>query len=107
MKAWTVSDIYGESGTEIVFAETRGKALALCFQDENFEEYEWTQLHARRFKEYDKYFDGSIKPDYWLDDEHRVRLVRDFGWSCIDPIAKCCAECPAKEWCCSYCGKGE
>ena len=104
MKAWTVSDNNGEYGTEIVFAETRGKALALCFQDDVFEDCEWIELHARRFKEYDKFYSGKSKVDFWLEDEHRVRLVRDFGWSCVDPIYDYCTDCPAKEWC-SY-GEG-
>ena len=99
MKAWTVSDNRGECGTEIVFAETRGKAIALCLHDDVFDDYEWTELYARRFKEYDKYYDGNSKVDFWLDDEHRIRLVKDFGWSCHDPITCYCTDCPAKEWC--------
>lgn len=99
MKAWTVSDNRGDYGTEIVFAETRGKAIALCFRDDVFEDCEWTELYARRFKDYDRYYDGKNKVDFWLDDEHRTRLVKDFGWSCYDPITDYCIDCPAKEWC--------
>ena len=99
MKAWTVSDNHGDYGTEIVFAETRGKAIALCLHDDVFEDCEWTELYARRFKDYDRYYDGKNKVDFWLDDEHRTRLVKDFGWSCHDPITDCCIDCPAKEWC--------
>lgn len=99
MNAYVVSDIYGNCGTEIVFAETRGKAVALCYRDEVFEDYEWTELHARRFKAYDKYYNGENKVDFWLDEEHRTRLVKEFGWSCIDPIDSMCPDCPAQEWC--------
>lgn len=99
MKAWCVSDNYGNSGTEIVFAETRGKAISLCLHDEVFEDYEWTELHAKRFKAYDQYYDGKSKVDVWFEPEHRVRLVRDFGWRCIDGKDYYCEDCPAKEWC--------
>lgn len=99
MKAWCVSDKYGDCGTEIVFAETRGKAISLCLHDEVFEDYEWTELYAKRFKEYDKYYEGTEKVDFWTDSEQRVRLVRDFGWSCIEGKDYYCEDCPAKEWC--------
>ena len=99
MKAWTVSDYKGEYGSEIVFAETRGKAKKLCYRTDNFDDVEWTELRARRFPQYDKYYDGKQKVDFWFDDEHRVRLVRDFGWSCVDPFEPYCEDCPAKHWC--------
>ena len=99
MKAWRVFDKYCECGTEIVFAETAGKAKSICLYDENFEEYEYTELCARRFQEYDKYYDGKRKVNFWEDEEHRIILVRDFGWSCIDGIDTYCDDCPAKEWC--------
>ena len=99
MKAWTVNDSNGEYGTEIVFAETAGKARALCLHDDIFEDCEWTELYVRRFKEYDRFYSGKAKIDFWHDEEHRVRLVKEFGWSCIDPIYEYCEECPANEWC--------
>lgn len=99
MKAWIVSDNNAEYGSEIVFAETAGKARALCMYDETFEDCEWTDLRVRRFKEYDQYYDGKTKADFWYDDKHRIRLVRDFGWCCSEPIDSYCKDCPAKEWC--------
>ncbi len=100
MKAYTVSDYCGEYGTMIVFAETAGKArqAALQFGD-TFEDCEWNDLRVNRFKEYDQYYNGEAVPDFWHDEEHLIRLVRDYGWSCIEPIDECCKECPAKEWC--------
>lgn len=99
MKAWRVFDKYCECGTEIVFAETAGKAKSICLHDDNFGDYEYTELCARRFQEYDKYYDGNHKVNFWEDEEHRIILVRDFGWSCIDGIDTYCDDCPAKEWC--------
>ena len=100
MKAWRVDDRNAEYGTVIVFAPTRGKAIAIALRnDDTFEDCEWTELRAYRFPEYDKYYDGSEIVDFWYSDEHRVRLVRDFGWSCVEQIESYCEECPAKQWC--------
>lgn len=67
--------------------------------DDTFDDCEWTDLRVRRFKEYDKYYTGDQKVNFWLNEEHRIRLVRDFGWSCVDPIESYCKDCPAKKWC--------
>lgn len=78
MKAWMVDDNNAEYGTSIVFAETRGKAIsyALMWID-TFEDCSWTDMRAKRFPEYDQFYDGRSEVDFWYDDDHRVRLVRD------------------------------
>ena len=50
-------------------------------------------------KEYDQYYEGDDKPDLWEDENHRIRLVRDFGWSCYEGRDSYCNDCPAKKWC--------
>lgn len=104
MKAWRVNDNNCELGTMIVFAETRSKAMYIALQDDIFEDYTWTEIYAKRFKEYDQFYDGKSRVDFWNDDEHRIRLVRDFGWSCIEVFDDLCEECPAKQWCEEYKG---
>ncbi|MCR4745220.1 MAG: hypothetical protein K5894_08320 [Lachnospiraceae bacterium] len=99
MKAWKVSDKNAECGTAIVFAETAGKAKQLCMYDDTFDDCEWTDLRVNRFKDYDQYYEGKEKVD-WNDEEHRIRLVRDFGWFCFEPTISYCEACPAKQWCC-------
>lgn len=99
MKAWIVFDAYGEYGSEIVYAETRGRAKSLCMNDDTFDDCDFRTLRARRFKDYDQYYTGEAKPDFWFDEEHRVRLVRDYGWHCFDGYGGYCEQCPAKEWC--------
>ena len=50
MKAWYVTDRKGYSDyTIIVFAETRGKAIASAIGTDEFPKYEWdfTELFAR------------------------------------------------------------
>lgn len=99
MKAWIVYSKLDYYGSALMFAEKRSKAIynALTFTDE-FEDCEWVDLRARRFKEYDQYYDGKAIIDFWYHTEHRIRLVRDFGWHCIEPDFYC-KDCPAKEWC--------
>ncbi len=99
MKAWRVYNKLDYYGSIIIFAEKRSKAIynALQFTDE-FEDCEWTDLRARRFPEYDPYYSGRSIVDFWGDDEHRIRLVRDFGWYCFEPDFYC-EDCPAKQYC--------
>ena len=106
MKAWRISDKFGEYGTVIVFADTAGKAKQLCLGDDTFDDCDWTDLRARRFKAYDCYYDGKAVVDFWRDAEHRVRLVKDFGWSCMEVIESYCKDCSARHWC-SWQGCGE
>ena len=101
MKAWIVSDKNAEYGSAIIFADTRGRAISLAMQfEDTFEDCEWTDIRARRFKSYDQYYDGRSIPDPWQDDEHRIRLVKEYGWMCHDPEDVCEGNsCPAKEYC--------
>ena len=100
MKAWKVFDANEwDCGVQIVFAETREKAKVLMYRSENFEDTEWNDLRAKRFKEFDKYYKGTQTPDVWLDDEMRTILVRDYGWSCVETFESECKICPAKKWC--------
>ncbi|MCR5329599.1 MAG: hypothetical protein K6E62_00220 [Lachnospiraceae bacterium] len=103
MKAWTVSDNNGGYGTAIIFAETRGKAISYAVNCcDTFEGYEWTDIRARRFKEWDRHYKGEPETDVWNDDEARIELVRDYGWSCVETFWEECKECPAREWCSSW-----
>lgn len=101
IKAWIARDIYGETGSTIVFAETRAKARYLALSKcEVFEDYKWTEIGVTRFQNYDQYYNGHPLVD-WEDQEHRVRLVKDFGWYCWSaeyPNIEC-ETCSAKEWC--------
>ena len=99
MKAWKVRDKDYECNTVIIFADTRAKAIynAMEFTDE-FEDCRWVDMRARRFKEYDQYYEGKSIVDFWYDMDHRIRLVKDFKWSCIEPDFYC-DDCLAKEFC--------
>lgn len=98
MKAWLVNEKY-ESGSAVVFAETRGKAKSLalctsCCEDANF-----CDVEVNRAPEMDKYYvDGKTEMD-WSDPKDRVALVKECGFCCRHPIAEDCKGCSAKEFC--------
>lgn len=102
MKAWYVTDNDCSGGTVVVFAETRGKAASWALRyDDTFEDLDFTDLYVRRFKDYDKFYSGKRIVDFWNDLEDRIRLVRDFGWSCQEADFYC-EKCPASKWCEKY-----
>lgn len=108
IKAWKVIDKYGDCGNNIIFAETRAKAVYIALSScDEYEDCKWTDMEARRFPEYDQYYDGKPVVD-WENPEHRTRLVRDFGWHCLDYwldeiyVNAECKTCAAKEWCEMY-----
>lgn len=107
MKAWTVSDKDGEYGTVIVYAETQGKARQAVLYSDPFDFCEWTDLRVLRFKAYDQYYTGEAVPDFWHDDEHRIRLVKDYGWSCFEAFESYCKDCPARKYCEHFGGNDE
>lgn len=103
MKAWFVSDKYGDSGHTIcTFSETRGKAIEYARRTEEFFDYEFTEMRALRAKQFDKYYkNGKYEMD-WFDDDDRIALVKEGGFSCsyeFDLIDNICSMCPAAEWC--------
>ena len=106
MKAYEVSDIHGYSDwTVIVFAETRGKAIASAIGTYEFPKYDWdfTELRAKRVPALDKAYRGNSRME-WDDDADRLVLVRDAGCYCdedaFDPDD--CERCVGKEYCSRY-----
>ena len=100
-KAWVCSDL--ECGiTEVVFADTIGKAKSYFKNMDAFYDYEFCELKPYRLKSLD-YLD---KPDGYvmdfLKDEDRIPMVRDAGFYCTEVDRQLCEECCAKEWCSAY-----
>lgn len=76
MKAYKISDLKGYADySTVVFAETSGKAKAIAITTDAFNDYEFTEISARRVPELDKYYRGLDEMD-WLDDADRIALVR-------------------------------
>ena len=108
MKAYSVSDANGDMGYEyIVFAETRGKALAYALHncDCAFDGYGWTEMRALRKPQLDRFYRGRNEMD-WNDMNDRMAMVKDAGFQCSDEVTvsarECETECPAHEWCERY-----
>lgn len=103
MKAWVVRDEYGDRGSTVVFAETRGKAHYLAMHTDVAEDSEWCDISVRRIPEMDaRYTPGKIEMD-WYDAEDRIALVK-LGWYCFEfeYAIECCRSCPAAQWCDRY-----
>lgn len=96
MKAYKVFTDYGE-GSTIVFAETRNKAKVIAISCDCCEDAKYIDIRAYRVPELDNMYKGKSEID-WYDDETRLLLVRDFGWSCIDTSWEC-DECKCKKYC--------
>ena len=107
MKAYIITDLQGYADySTVVFAETSGKAKAIAIHTDAFEDYEFTEISARRIPKLDKYYRGKKEMD-WLDPNDRVALVKEVGWFCSDETFYSgeCPTCPAKQWCDRYEGE--
>lgn len=96
LKAYKVWLDDGE-GSTVVFAETRNKAKVIALSCDCCEDAQYIDICVCRAKKLDKLYKGKAEIDWW-DEETRLILVRDFGWSCFDPSWEC-DECPAKQYC--------
>ena len=100
MKAYIIHDLKGYADySTVVFAETSGKAKAIAITTDAFNDYEFTEISARRVPALDKYYRGLDEMD-WYDDDDRIALVKDGNFHCFETEE--CPNCPAKQ-CCDYC----
>lgn len=105
LKAYSVTDRTDCTFSTVVFAESSGKAKAICYQSDMFEDVEWTDLWAKRVPALDDAYRGHKEMD-WLDDRDRLRMVRDAGFECspeVDIDEEECKTCPGF----LYCGRVE
>ena len=101
MKAYIITDLQGYSDySTVVFAETSGKAKAIAIYTDAFEDYEFTEISARRIPKLDKYYRGLDEMD-WEDSGDRIAMVKEAGFSCSPEYweEEDCEKCPAKQWC--------
>ena len=101
MKAYKISDLKGycEYST-IVFAESRGNAKAIAITTDSFNDYDYTEISARRVPKLDKYYRG-LEEMNWEDSGDRIAMVKEAGFSCSPEYweEEDCEKCPAKQWC--------
>ena len=103
MKAWIVRE-KDEFCAVVVFAETRGKAKALATHTDLCSYADFVDIEAHREPSADKYYkEGKWYLD-WCNEEDRIALVKDCGFTCdIDSFKlERCEVCPAKEYCDKY-----
>lgn len=101
-KAWIVSDVYGNEGNTIIFAPTRAKAKYLALNEPSLWDYSWTELHARRFPEFDSYYKLDLTVIDWNDMYYRKLLVSKFDYHCFEVIPEECEKCDARFDCSAY-----
>lgn len=70
LKAYMVEDKNCEAGM-VIFAESSGKAKSEALYKDGFEDYEYTELRAKRMKQFDKYSDTKKIP---------IREMLELGW---------------------------
>lgn len=96
IKAYHACEKDGDYST-IVFAENATQAKTIAQACECCEDARYIDIRVCRVKWADKLYKGRAEVN-WYDDETRITLVRDFGWSCFEPSWEC-DDCPAKPYC--------
>ena len=100
LKAYHVTTVSSWYST-IVFAESRDHAKALALRTDCCEDEEYINIRVNRFPQADCLYKGNYEID-WYDEDTRIALVRDFGWSCYEAEDYECRACPAKNYCDTY-----
>ena len=95
-KAYRAYEKDGDYST-IVFAENATQAKTIAQACNCCEDARYIDIRVNRVPEADKLYKGFAEID-WYDGETRIALIRDFGWSCIEPYWEC-DNCPAKQYC--------
>ena len=102
MKAYIVTDKYECEYSTVVFAETRGKAIALAKHTDACEDVPFTRISARRCQQLDKYYRGKYEMD-WGNSDDRIAMCKYAGFFCSFEIDEPdCDACPSKEYCERY-----
>ena len=104
MKAWLCRVKGGEDYATVVFAETRGKAIAIAQNTDACEDASFTEIECTRAKSMDKYYcgEGDGYEMDWDDPDDRIALVKDGGFRCSYELSAKdlnCDKCCAREWC--------
>lgn len=97
-KAYKVYDNENcECFSTVVFADSRNEAKVLALSTDACEDARYIDIRAERLRGADCLYKGSFEVD-WYDEDTRLTLVRDFGWSCFEPSWECDG-CLAKKYC--------
>lgn len=99
MKGWIANDKNCDCGSEIIFADTRGKAIAKALGRDNLEDLDFTDIRVHRLPEIDGMENAEPTDNYWLNDDIRLILVKQYDWACYEPEYSDCDNCVAKQYC--------
>lgn len=86
-----------EQYSTIVFAHTASEAKCIAQSCDCCEDVAWIDIRVKRLPEADRLYKGRPEID-WYDIDTRTTLVKDLGWSCMEPSWECDG-CPAKPYC--------
>lgn len=86
-----------ERYTTILFALNATDAKKIALSTEVCEYAKFTDIRVNRAPYADGLYKGRPEVD-WYDDETRLTLVRDFGWSCFETSSEC-GSCVARGCC--------
>lgn len=97
LKAWRVSPSYDYAYSQVVFAETRGKAKDLAMRTDVCEDCSFTEIRVTRVPGLDSEYRGRWEMD-WYDPYDRRALVRE-GWMCENVYDEDCLVCHGNDYC--------
>ena len=98
MKAYVVNTDYSE-GSGIVFAENRNHARKLAQYTDACEDAPYIDIKARRVPILDGMENCEPRDNYWLNEDIRLILVKEYDCSCVEPQYSDCDNCCAKQYC--------
>lgn len=100
MKAY-IASVKDENYMTIVFAETAGQARSIAMRTDACADAEFTDIDVRRYPKADSQYDGSSELD-WFNPKHRLFMVSECRFSCVEADYIYCKSCIAKEKCDTY-----
>ena len=99
MKAYMVYTDYSE-GSGIIFAENRNQARMLAQCTDACEDAPYIDVRAKRLPKLDGMENCEPKDNYWLNEDIRLILVKEYDCGCAEPGQyEDCDKCCAKQYC--------
>ena len=98
MKGWRVSTDTSE-GAVIVFADNRNEAKKMALGHDVLDDARYIDLRAKRVPKIDGMENCEPRDNYWLNDEIRLIMVKEYAWACIETDGSECDECVARKYC--------
>ncbi len=100
MKAWLISSDSIDDNM-VVFSDKRGQAVQIAKGvNHRFDDIDFTAIRAKRLPLIDKYYVKNKRYLDWQDEDDRLILVKECGFTCIELADESeCTHCIANDWC--------